>query len=102
MGGEVREKATPEYEHHWILALQSRELPALRGMVRELVVGEDSPRNHIVSHKMPLTFFGQSFRSTMRRLMRSFSQTPKSYFFQDLDLIKTPKIIKCETSTMGA
>ena len=28
--------------------------------------------------------------------------SPKPYFFQDLDLIKIQKIIKCETSTKGA
>jgi hypothetical protein len=27
---------------------------------------------------------------------------PNPYFFQDLDLIKIQKIIKCETSTKGA
>ena len=29
-------------------------------------------------------------------------QSPKTYFFQDLDLIKIQKIIKCETITKGA
>jgi hypothetical protein len=43
--------AAAEDEHHWVLALQSRELPALRGVLREFVVREDGPRNHVVSHR---------------------------------------------------
>ncbi len=29
-------------------------------------------------------------------------QSPKPYFFQNFDLIKTKKINRCETSTRGA
>ena len=37
-----------------------------------------------------------------RKLTIVPAQCPTPYFFQDLDLIRTPKIIKCEMSTNGA
>src|SRR5262249_38051105 len=39
-----------EDQDHWILPLQFGELPALRGVVGKLVVGEDSPGNDVGPH----------------------------------------------------
>jgi hypothetical protein len=44
------ETAAAEDENHWILSLQFGEFPAFRGVIRELVVGEDSPWNNVRSH----------------------------------------------------
>jgi hypothetical protein len=37
-------------EHHWMLSLQFGELAALRGVVRQLIVGEYRTGNNIRSH----------------------------------------------------
>ena len=47
------ETSAAEYEDHRILSLQLGELPALRGMVGKLIVGEDSPWNDVGSHLKP-------------------------------------------------
>jgi hypothetical protein len=39
---------------------------------------------------------------SQRRNRATADQTKAGYFFQNLDLIKTQKIIKCETTTNGA
>jgi hypothetical protein len=39
-----------EDQNHWILPLQFREFPALRGVVGKLIVGQDSPRNDVGPH----------------------------------------------------
>jgi hypothetical protein len=39
-----------EDENHRMLALQLGELPALRGVVGQFVVGEDSPWNNVRAH----------------------------------------------------
>ena len=43
------ETSTAEDENHWILCLQLGELPAFRGVVEKLIVGEDSPWNNVRS-----------------------------------------------------
>jgi hypothetical protein len=77
--------AAAEDKHHRALALQSRELPTLRGMVGELVVGEDGPRNYVMSHRISLTFFGVILRKDLLimrgrcfRVLRPVA--PKSFF----------------------
>jgi hypothetical protein len=40
-----------EDENHRMLALQFGKLPALRGVVGQFVVGEDSPWNNVSSHR---------------------------------------------------
>ena len=45
------ETSAAEDENHWILPLQFGELPAFRGVVGKLIVGEDSPWNNVRSHK---------------------------------------------------
>src|SRR5260370_566712 len=49
------EASAAEDEDHWMLSLQFRELPAFRGVVGKLVVGEDSPWNNVRSHMKSLT-----------------------------------------------
>ncbi len=44
------ETATAEDENHGMLSLQFGELPAFRGVVSKLVVGDDRPRNNVRSH----------------------------------------------------
>jgi hypothetical protein len=39
-----------EDQNHGMLSLQFRELPVLCGMVGQLIVGEDRPRNNVGSH----------------------------------------------------
>jgi hypothetical protein len=39
-----------EDENHRMLSLQLRELPALRSVVGQFVVGEDSPWNNVRAH----------------------------------------------------
>jgi hypothetical protein len=47
------ETSAAEYENHRMLSLEFGELPALRAMVGKLVVGKDSPWNHVGSHLKP-------------------------------------------------
>src|SRR6266481_1319865 len=49
------ETSAAEDEDHWMLSLQFGELPAFRGVVGKLVVGEDSPWNNVGSHMKSLT-----------------------------------------------
>jgi hypothetical protein len=42
-----------EDENHGMLSLQFGELPAFRGVVRKLVIGEYSPWNNVRSHLKP-------------------------------------------------
>jgi len=44
------ETSAAEDENHWMLSLQFGELPAFRGVVGKLIVGEDSPWNKVRSH----------------------------------------------------
>jgi hypothetical protein len=44
------ETAAAEDKNHWMLCLQFGELPAFRGVVGKLIVGEDSPWNNVRSH----------------------------------------------------
>jgi hypothetical protein len=44
------ESSAAEYENHRMLSLEFGELPAFRGVIGKLVVGEDSPWNHVGSH----------------------------------------------------
>jgi hypothetical protein len=44
------ETSAAEDENHWMLSLQFGELPAFRGVVGKLIVGEDSPWNNVRSH----------------------------------------------------
>ena len=44
------ETSTAEDQNHWMLSLQFGELPAFRGVVGKLIVGEDSPWNNVRSH----------------------------------------------------
>src|SRR5207342_3381283 len=46
--GAVRSAA--EDQNHWMLLLQFGKLPAFRGVVGKLIVGEDSPWNNVRSH----------------------------------------------------
>jgi hypothetical protein len=46
--------ATAQNKNHRMLPLQIGELPAFRGVVGELVIGEHSPRNNVGSHKFRL------------------------------------------------
>ena len=39
-----------EDEDHGVVSLQVGELPVFRGMVGQLIVGEDGPRNNVRSH----------------------------------------------------
>jgi len=45
------ETAAAEDENHWMLSLQFGELPAFRGVVSKLVVGEDRPWDNVRSHR---------------------------------------------------
>jgi hypothetical protein len=47
------ETSAAEDENHGMWALQFRELPAFRGVVGKLIVGEDSPWNDVRSHRKP-------------------------------------------------
>jgi hypothetical protein len=51
------ETAAAENEDHRVLALQLGELPVFPGVIRKLVVGEDSPGNDVVSHRNLRVFF---------------------------------------------
>jgi hypothetical protein len=44
------ETSAAEDENHWMWSLQFGELPAFRGVVGKLIVGEDSPWNNVRSH----------------------------------------------------
>jgi hypothetical protein len=44
------ETSAAEDENHGMLPLQFGELPAFRGVVGKLIVGEDSPWNNLRSH----------------------------------------------------
>src|SRR5208337_3164979 len=44
------ETSAAENKYHWMLSLQFGELPAFRCVVGKLIIGEDSPRNHVRSH----------------------------------------------------
>ena len=44
------ETSAPEDENHWMLSLQFGELPAFRGVVGKLMIGEDSPLNNVRPH----------------------------------------------------
>ncbi len=44
------ETSAAEDENHWMLSLQFGELPAFRGVVGKLIVGEDNPWNNVRSH----------------------------------------------------
>jgi len=44
------ETSAAEDENHWMLSLQFGELPAFRGVVGKLIVGDDSPWNNVRSH----------------------------------------------------
>jgi hypothetical protein len=44
------ESAADEDEHHRVLALQLRELPAFRRVIGKFVVGENGPWNNVRSH----------------------------------------------------
>ena len=46
-----------EDENHGILSLQFRELPAFRGVVGELIIGEDSPWDYVGSHMKSSSIF---------------------------------------------
>src|SRR5215471_8081096 len=49
------ETSATEDDDHWMLSLQFGELPAFRGVVGKLVVGDDSPWNNVRSHLKSLT-----------------------------------------------
>src|SRR6266436_5001312 len=49
------EASATEDEDHRMLSLQFGELPAFRGVVRKLVIGEGSPWNNVRSHMKSLT-----------------------------------------------
>ena len=44
------ETSAAEDKNHWMLSLQFGELSAFRCVVGKLIIGEDSPRNHVRSH----------------------------------------------------
>jgi len=44
------ETTAAEDENHWMLFLQFGKLPAFCGVVGKLIVGEDGPRNNVMSH----------------------------------------------------
>jgi len=44
------ETSAAEDLNHWTLSSQFQELPAFRGVVGKLIVGEDSPWNNVRSH----------------------------------------------------
>ena len=44
------ETSAAEDKNHGMLSLQFGELPAFRGVVGKLIIGEDSPRNNVRSH----------------------------------------------------
>jgi hypothetical protein len=44
------ESSAAEDENHWMLLLQFGELPAFRGVIGKLIVGEDRPWNNVRSH----------------------------------------------------
>src|ERR1700688_678761 len=47
------ETSAAEDENHWVLSLQFGELPTFRGVIGELIVGEDCPGNNVRSHIQP-------------------------------------------------
>jgi len=49
------ETSAAENENHGMLSLQFGELPAFRGVVGKLIVGEDSPWNNVRSHRKSST-----------------------------------------------
>ena len=56
------EATAAQDEDHGMLSLQFGELPAFRGVVGKLIVGEDSPGNNGRSHKKPPTVGCESLR----------------------------------------
>jgi hypothetical protein len=56
------ETAAAQDENHGMLSLQFGELPAFRGVVGKLIVGEDSPGNNVRSHKKSSTVGCESLR----------------------------------------
>ncbi len=70
-----------EDENHRILFLEFGEPPVCRGMVGKLVVGEDSPRDHVVSHRNTSSAFRES-----------------SHRFQDVTIWRSPSVVPVPSS----
>jgi len=77
------ETSAAEDENHWMLSLQFGELPAFRGVVGKLIVGEDSPWNNVRSH-MKTTFLTSSERRGTVRRRLAFARKPRPLFRADM------------------
>jgi hypothetical protein len=64
-----------EDEDHWILSLQFGELPTFRGVVGELIVGEDSPWNYVRSHMKSSSIFSCTLPGILEIDYRVFLRT---------------------------
>jgi hypothetical protein len=67
------EAAAAEDKSHWMLSLQLGELPASRGVVGKLIVGEDSPWNDVRSHMKSSADTRPAFRPAVSRSISSQS-----------------------------
>jgi hypothetical protein len=67
------ETSAAEDENHWMLSLQFGELPAFRGVVGKLIVGEDSFRNNIRPHLKNLNRLDSSSRGYVSMIRPAFS-----------------------------
>ena len=68
------EGAAAEHEHHGILSLQLGEFSMLRGMIAELIVGENGSGHHVGSHLKSSTVWRVSKRAARRH--KSITTSP--------------------------
>jgi hypothetical protein len=70
------ETSAAEDENHWMLSLQLGELPAFRGVVGKLIVGEYSSWNNVRSHMKSyiVAFASPDHASTVSRGVLIVSQ----------------------------
>jgi hypothetical protein len=67
------ETAATEYENHWVLPLEFRELPAFCGVVGKLIVGEDCAWNNVISHLRYFFLCDPSDGSAQKRRIASMA-----------------------------
>jgi hypothetical protein len=67
------ETAATDYENHWILPLEFRELPSFCGVLEKLIIGEDSAWNNVISHLRYFFMCDQSDGSAQKRRSASIA-----------------------------
>src|SRR6185295_8623458 len=79
--------AAAEDENHRIGALQLRELPAFRGVIGELVIGEDSAWNNVRSHRES-PFYFSFFSATSAYLCNLCVNMFRDYSYAEITEIR--------------